>query len=90
MATIGLLGDVMLGRGVGAELEHGSPQEVWEPGLRELCSGLDLVVCNLELLPTSAESRLDATWAPRVTRAGQGASGTALVIWTTSPQKVTA
>ena len=48
MTTIGLLGDVMLGRGVGQELVDRSPEDLWDPALRELCAGLDLVVCNLE------------------------------------------
>jgi poly-gamma-glutamate capsule biosynthesis protein CapA/YwtB (metallophosphatase superfamily) len=45
---IGLLGDVMLGRGVAAELERRIPEDLWGPRLRELCGRLDLVVCNLE------------------------------------------
>jgi poly-gamma-glutamate capsule biosynthesis protein CapA/YwtB (metallophosphatase superfamily) len=45
---IGLLGDVMLGRGVGAELAKRDPQDLWAPELRELCQSLDLVICNLE------------------------------------------
>ena len=51
MPTIGLLGDVMLGRSVGDALDGrlaDSPGEVWSEDLRSLCQSLDLVVCNLE------------------------------------------
>lgn len=46
--TIGLLGDVMLGRGVAGALRSTPPEELWSAGLRELVAGCDLVVCNLE------------------------------------------
>jgi poly-gamma-glutamate capsule biosynthesis protein CapA/YwtB (metallophosphatase superfamily) len=46
--TIGLLGDVMLGRGVAERLAEVPPEEVWSPELRELCLSCDLVLCNLE------------------------------------------
>jgi poly-gamma-glutamate capsule biosynthesis protein CapA/YwtB (metallophosphatase superfamily) len=46
--TIGLLGDVMLGRGVAERLAEVSPEEVWSPELRELCLSCDVVICNLE------------------------------------------
>ena len=46
--AIGLLGDVMLGRGVATKLESACPEELWSPRLRALCASLDLVVCNLE------------------------------------------
>jgi poly-gamma-glutamate capsule biosynthesis protein CapA/YwtB (metallophosphatase superfamily) len=46
--TIGLLGDVMLGRGVAERLAGDPPEDVWSPELRELCLACDLVVCNLE------------------------------------------
>ena len=46
--TIGLLGDVMLGRGVGEALDPGHPEAVWSPALRELAAECDAVVCNLE------------------------------------------
>jgi poly-gamma-glutamate capsule biosynthesis protein CapA/YwtB (metallophosphatase superfamily) len=46
--TIGLLGDVMLGRLVGRRLAATEPAEVWSAGLRELLGGCDAVVCNLE------------------------------------------
>jgi poly-gamma-glutamate capsule biosynthesis protein CapA/YwtB (metallophosphatase superfamily) len=42
------LGDVMLGRGVGAELAKRPPEEVWSEELCELLRACDLVVCNLE------------------------------------------
>jgi poly-gamma-glutamate capsule biosynthesis protein CapA/YwtB (metallophosphatase superfamily) len=46
--TIGLLGDVMLGRGVGERLAEVPPEDVWSPELRELCRSCDLTICNLE------------------------------------------
>jgi poly-gamma-glutamate capsule biosynthesis protein CapA/YwtB (metallophosphatase superfamily) len=48
MPTIGLLGDVMLGRGVADAIARGSPQELWSPELREVLRGCELVVANLE------------------------------------------
>jgi hypothetical protein len=44
---IGLLGDVMLGRGVGERLTTGE-EGVWAPELVEITSSLELLVCNLE------------------------------------------
>jgi len=46
--AIGLLGDVMLGRGVATELVCRRPEELWDPGLRTLAASLDLMLCNLE------------------------------------------
>jgi poly-gamma-glutamate capsule biosynthesis protein CapA/YwtB (metallophosphatase superfamily) len=46
--TIGLLGDVMLGRSVADALARSPPEDVWAPELREIASGCDAVVCNLE------------------------------------------
>jgi poly-gamma-glutamate synthesis protein (capsule biosynthesis protein) len=46
--TIGLLGDVMLGRGVAERLAEVPPEEVWAPELREVCGECDLLICNLE------------------------------------------
>jgi poly-gamma-glutamate capsule biosynthesis protein CapA/YwtB (metallophosphatase superfamily) len=46
--TIGLLGDVMLGRGVAEELSRAEPADVWSPELREIASACDLLICNLE------------------------------------------
>jgi poly-gamma-glutamate capsule biosynthesis protein CapA/YwtB (metallophosphatase superfamily) len=46
--TIGLLGDVMLGRGVAERLTEVPPEELWSPELRELCLDCDAVICNLE------------------------------------------
>ncbi len=46
--SIGLLGDVMLGRGVGQELAGRPPESTWDPGLRALTASLDLLICNLE------------------------------------------
>jgi poly-gamma-glutamate capsule biosynthesis protein CapA/YwtB (metallophosphatase superfamily) len=46
--TIGLLGDVMLGRKVAERLERDPDAEVWSPQLRELCRACDALVLNLE------------------------------------------
>jgi poly-gamma-glutamate capsule biosynthesis protein CapA/YwtB (metallophosphatase superfamily) len=46
--TIGLLGDVMLGRGVAERLAEVPPEEVWSAEVREVCLSCDLVICNLE------------------------------------------
>jgi poly-gamma-glutamate synthesis protein (capsule biosynthesis protein) len=46
--SIGLLGDVMLGRGVGEALRSQPPETLWSPGLGQMLSSLDIVVCNLE------------------------------------------
>ena len=48
MATIGLLGDVMLGRGVATALGSTPAAEVWAPEVRALAEECDAVVCNLE------------------------------------------
>ena len=51
MPTIGLLGDVMLGRSVGEALDSrlaAAQGDVWSEELRALCRSLDLVICNLE------------------------------------------
>jgi poly-gamma-glutamate capsule biosynthesis protein CapA/YwtB (metallophosphatase superfamily) len=46
--TIGLFGDVMLGRGVADTLGSTPPAELWDPDLRELTADCDVVICNLE------------------------------------------
>jgi poly-gamma-glutamate capsule biosynthesis protein CapA/YwtB (metallophosphatase superfamily) len=46
--TIGLLGDVMLGRQVARALEEGPAEQVWSDELAELCRSCDALVCNLE------------------------------------------
>ncbi len=46
--TIGLFGDVMLGRGVAERLAVVPPEEVWSPELLLLCQSCDSVICNLE------------------------------------------
>ena len=43
MASVGLLGDVMLGRGVAEALGETPAAELWGEELRELCASLDLV-----------------------------------------------
>jgi poly-gamma-glutamate capsule biosynthesis protein CapA/YwtB (metallophosphatase superfamily) len=47
-ATIGLLGDVMLGREVARRLAEGSPRRVWSDELVEVCASCDICLCNLE------------------------------------------
>ncbi len=56
MPTIGLLGDVMLGRGVAERLTEVPPEDVWAPELREVCRECDLVICNLECCLSSRGS----------------------------------
>ncbi len=46
--TIGLLGDVMLGRAVAGALGEVRPEDVWAPGVRELARECDAVIANLE------------------------------------------
>jgi poly-gamma-glutamate capsule biosynthesis protein CapA/YwtB (metallophosphatase superfamily) len=46
--TIGLLGDVMLGRKVAERLARHPEAEVWSPQVRQLCRACDAVVLNLE------------------------------------------
>jgi poly-gamma-glutamate capsule biosynthesis protein CapA/YwtB (metallophosphatase superfamily) len=46
--TIGLLGDVMLGRAVAQRLEEVAPERLWSDELLELCASCDAIVCNLE------------------------------------------
>jgi len=46
--TIGLLGDVMLGRAVADALGRVEPEEVWAREVREIAASCDAVVCNLE------------------------------------------
>jgi poly-gamma-glutamate capsule biosynthesis protein CapA/YwtB (metallophosphatase superfamily) len=46
--TVGLLGDVMLGRGVAERLLTSPAEDVWSSELREVLSACDFVICNLE------------------------------------------
>jgi poly-gamma-glutamate capsule biosynthesis protein CapA/YwtB (metallophosphatase superfamily) len=46
--VIGLLGDVMLGRGVARALEDSDPRDLWSQEVREVAESCDLVVANLE------------------------------------------
>jgi poly-gamma-glutamate capsule biosynthesis protein CapA/YwtB (metallophosphatase superfamily) len=46
--TIGLLGDVMLGRAVAGKLASTPGEDVWSPGVREVCTACDALVVNLE------------------------------------------
>jgi poly-gamma-glutamate capsule biosynthesis protein CapA/YwtB (metallophosphatase superfamily) len=48
VTAIALLGDVMLGRGVGEALDSTAPADLWEPELRDLLRDCDALVCNLE------------------------------------------
>jgi poly-gamma-glutamate capsule biosynthesis protein CapA/YwtB (metallophosphatase superfamily) len=58
--TIGLLGDVMLGRLVGERLADLEPVEVWSRELRDLFAECDAVVCNLECCISERGSRTRA------------------------------
>jgi poly-gamma-glutamate capsule biosynthesis protein CapA/YwtB (metallophosphatase superfamily) len=46
--TVGLLGDVMLGRLVGNRLAEGAPERVWSEDVARLCRSCDALLCNLE------------------------------------------
>jgi poly-gamma-glutamate capsule biosynthesis protein CapA/YwtB (metallophosphatase superfamily) len=46
--TIGLLGDVMLGRKVAERLAGDPSAELWSPRLRDVCRSCDALVLNLE------------------------------------------
>jgi poly-gamma-glutamate synthesis protein (capsule biosynthesis protein) len=46
--TIGLLGDVMLGREVAQAIDEGPPERVWSDELAQLCRACDALICNLE------------------------------------------
>ena len=46
--TVGLLGDVMLGRSVARRLTKAPAQRVWSEELAALCATCDAVICNLE------------------------------------------
>jgi poly-gamma-glutamate synthesis protein (capsule biosynthesis protein) len=57
--TIGLLGDVMLGRGVAERLKSAAPSELWSSDLIALTSSIDLMVCNLECCISDRGARTD-------------------------------
>jgi poly-gamma-glutamate capsule biosynthesis protein CapA/YwtB (metallophosphatase superfamily) len=46
--TIGLLGDVMLGRVVAEHLDSERPEQVWSDEVVALCRSCDALLCNLE------------------------------------------
>jgi poly-gamma-glutamate synthesis protein (capsule biosynthesis protein) len=46
--TIGLLGDVMLGRGVARRIAVAPPERVWSDELAALCTSCDALICNVE------------------------------------------
>jgi poly-gamma-glutamate capsule biosynthesis protein CapA/YwtB (metallophosphatase superfamily) len=55
--TIGLLGDVMLGRKVAERLARDPPAEVWSPRVRDVCRACDALVLNLECCVSSRGAR---------------------------------
>jgi UDP-N-acetylmuramoyl-tripeptide--D-alanyl-D-alanine ligase len=57
--TVGLVGDIMLGRRVGRVLSRRAPEEIWAPGLRRLASSCDLVIGNLECCVTARGRRTE-------------------------------
>jgi poly-gamma-glutamate capsule biosynthesis protein CapA/YwtB (metallophosphatase superfamily) len=58
-STIGLLGDVMLGRAVADRLAQGRPEGVWSAELAELCAACDALICNLECCISSRGRRTE-------------------------------
>lgn len=46
--TIGLLGDVMLGRKVAERIAQVGPEALWSDELAAICAGCDALICNLE------------------------------------------
>jgi poly-gamma-glutamate capsule biosynthesis protein CapA/YwtB (metallophosphatase superfamily) len=46
--TVGLLGDVMLGRGVARRLGEVAPERLWSDEVAALCAECRAVICNLE------------------------------------------
>ena len=57
--TIGLLGDVMLGRKVAERLNREPAAEVWAPQVRELCRSCDALVLNLECCVSARGEPID-------------------------------
>jgi poly-gamma-glutamate capsule biosynthesis protein CapA/YwtB (metallophosphatase superfamily) len=57
--TIGLLGDVMLGRQVAQHLAEVPPGRVWSEEVNQLCRSCDAVVCNLECCISERGSRTE-------------------------------
>jgi len=57
--TIGLLGDVMLGRRVADRLAPGPPADVWSNRMRAVCSACDAIVLNLECCISTRGSPTD-------------------------------
>jgi poly-gamma-glutamate synthesis protein (capsule biosynthesis protein) len=55
--TIGLLGDVMLGRTVAERLARDPAAEVWSPQVREVCRACDALVLNLECCVSARGAR---------------------------------
>jgi poly-gamma-glutamate capsule biosynthesis protein CapA/YwtB (metallophosphatase superfamily) len=58
--TIGLIGDVMLGRKVGEWIARAHPEDVWSDTVREVLAGCDAVVCNLECCISERGRRTEA------------------------------
>jgi len=61
MLTLALMGDVMLGRGVDAALEHMQPQAIWGDVLPQLRQA-DLRIANLECALTAHRQPWTRTW----------------------------
>lgn len=57
--AIGLLGDVMLGRGVARELSATPPERLWSHELRALAQSLDLTIANVECCLSTRGARTD-------------------------------
>jgi hypothetical protein len=74
MLSIGVLGDVMLGRGVARRLNQSAAPAVWGEALLALTASLDLVIANLECClamarrPTRRIARKRSSFAVRARR----------------------
>jgi poly-gamma-glutamate capsule biosynthesis protein CapA/YwtB (metallophosphatase superfamily) len=55
--TIGLLGDVMLGRRVAERLAEVAPETLWSEELAAVCASCDAVICNLECCVSTRGAR---------------------------------
>jgi poly-gamma-glutamate capsule biosynthesis protein CapA/YwtB (metallophosphatase superfamily) len=84
-ATIGLLGDVMLGRMVARRLAEEPPERVWSDEVVELCRSCDAVLCNLECCVSERGRRTERiAGKPFFFRAPPAAAGALAAVGTTA------
>jgi len=57
--TIGLLGDVMLGRRVGQAVRTTPPEQLWARDVKDIAASCDLLLCNLECCVSGRGRRTD-------------------------------